>query len=44
VDLAWAVPVVGAPLSYYESSGVTGLETATAANSGVPLLTDLRPA
>ena len=43
VDQAWDVPVVGAPLSYYTATGLTGLD-ATSANSGVPLLTDLRPA
>ena len=43
VDQAWAIPVVGAPLSYYLASGLTGIE-ATAANSGVPLITDLQPA
>jgi peptide/nickel transport system substrate-binding protein len=43
VDQAWAVPVVGAPLSYYLAKGYTGLD-ATSANAGVPWLTDLRPA
>ena len=43
MDQAWAVPVVGAPLSYYTVKGITGLE-ATPHNSGVPWLTDLRPA
>ena len=43
VDQAWAVPVVGAPLSYYTVKGITGLE-ATPQNSGVPWLTELRPA
>ena len=42
VDLGWALQVVGAPLSYYQDKSVTGLETATSANAGVPLLTDLR--
>lgn len=43
VDQAWTVPVVGAPLSYYSVEEVTGLE-ATAANSGVPRLTEIQPA
>ncbi|MFD5160859.1 ABC transporter substrate-binding protein [Streptomyces hawaiiensis] len=38
---AWALPVVGAPLSYYLAKGLTGLE-ATTANSGVPTFADLR--
>ncbi|MEU2914798.1 ABC transporter substrate-binding protein [Streptomyces massasporeus] len=38
---AWALPVVGAPLSYYLAKGLTGLE-ATTANAGVPWLTELR--
>ncbi|PKV95512.1 MULTISPECIES: ABC transporter substrate-binding protein [Amycolatopsis] len=42
VQQAWTLPVVGAPLSYYLAKGVTGLD-ATAANSGVPWLTELRP-
>ncbi|MGQ4383762.1 ABC transporter substrate-binding protein [Streptomyces sp. SAS_270] len=42
VNQAWALPVVGAPLSYYHAKGLTGL-AATTANSGVPWLTDLRP-
>lgn len=43
VDQAWAVPVVGAPLSYYTVKGITGLD-ATTQNAGVPWLTELRPA
>lgn len=43
VDQAWTIPVVGAPLSYYTAKGIGGLE-ATPQNSGVPLLTDIRPA
>lgn len=43
VDQAWTIPVVGAPLSYYLASGLTGIE-ATPANSGVPMITDLQPA
>ena len=43
VDQAWAVPVVGAPLSYYTVKSVGGLN-ATSQNSGVPLLSDIRPA
>lgn len=43
VDQAWTIPVVGAPLSYYLSGGLTGIE-ATSANAGVPMITDLRPA
>ncbi|WP_315070585.1 ABC transporter substrate-binding protein [uncultured Microbacterium sp.] len=43
VDQAWTIPVVGAPLSYYLASGLTGIE-ATSANSGVPMITDLQPA
>ncbi len=42
MDQAWAVPVVGAPLSYYTVKGITGLE-ATSQNSGVPWLTEIRP-
>lgn len=42
VDQAWTVPVAGAPLSYYTVEGLTGLD-ATAQNSGVPWLTELRP-
>ena len=42
-EQAWAVPVVGSPLSYYLVDGLTGLD-ATSANAGVPVLTDLRPA
>ncbi|MEU1178623.1 ABC transporter substrate-binding protein [Streptomyces sp. NPDC005820] len=38
---AWALPVVGSPLSYYLAKGLTGLD-ATTANSGVPWLTELR--
>lgn len=41
-EQAWAVPVVGAPLSYYTTKDVAGLE-ATPQNAGVPLLTDIRP-
>jgi peptide/nickel transport system substrate-binding protein len=44
MELGWALPVVGAPLSYYQTDAVTGLEDATSANAGVPWLTDLRPA
>ncbi|XAZ30123.1 ABC transporter substrate-binding protein [Paenarthrobacter ureafaciens] len=43
MDQAWTIPVVGAPLSYYLASGLTGFD-ATSANAGVPLVTDLRPA
>lgn len=43
VDEAWTIPVVGAPLSYYVGSGLTGLD-ATSANAGVPMITDLKPA
>lgn len=43
VDQAWTVPVVGSPLSYYLADGFTGLD-ATSQNSGVPWLTELRPA
>lgn len=43
VQQAWTLPVVGAPLSYYLAKGVTGID-ATSANSGVPWLTELRPA
>ncbi|MFF0014921.1 ABC transporter substrate-binding protein [Streptomyces sp. NPDC005374] len=39
---AWALPVVGSPLSYYLAKGLTGLE-ATTANAGVPTFADLRP-
>ena len=35
--------MVGAPLSYYTAKGITGLD-ATRANSGVPWLTEIRPA
>ena len=42
VDQAWTIPVVGAPLSYYLVSGLTGLD-ATSANAGVPLITDVQP-
>lgn len=43
VDQAWTVAVVGAPLSYYTVKGITGLD-ATPQNSGVPWLTEIRPA
>jgi peptide/nickel transport system substrate-binding protein len=43
VDQAWSVPVVGSPLSYYTVKGIAGLE-ATSQNSGVPWLTEIRPA
>ena len=43
VEQAWSVPVVGAPLSYYTTKGITGLD-ATSGNSGVPWLTEIRPA
>jgi peptide/nickel transport system substrate-binding protein len=42
VTQGWSVPVVGAPLSYYEAKGITGTE-ATSANGGVPHLTEIRP-
>lgn len=42
VDQAWALPVVGSPLSYYLVGGLDGLD-ATSANAGVPVLSDLRP-
>ena len=41
-EQAWALPVVGSPLSYYLVDGLTGLD-ATSANAGVPVLSDLRP-
>jgi peptide/nickel transport system substrate-binding protein len=41
-EQAWAVPVVGSPLSYYLVDGLTGLD-ATSSNAGVPRLTELRP-
>lgn len=44
VEQGWALPVVGAPLAYYQSDAVSGLEGATSANAGVPLLSDLQPA
>ena len=43
VDQAWTVALVGAPLSYYTVKGITGLD-ATPQNSGVPWLTEIRPA
>jgi peptide/nickel transport system substrate-binding protein len=42
VDQGWSVPVVGAPLSYYEAKGITGAD-ATGGNGGVPRLTEIRP-
>jgi peptide/nickel transport system substrate-binding protein len=43
-EQAWSVPVVGAPLSYYNVKGIAGLESATSQNSGVPALADIKPA
>ena len=42
VDQAWALPVVGAPLAYYLTEGLTGIE-ATGGNGAVPILADIRP-
>ena len=43
VDQAWALPVLGAPLSWYLAEGLTGIE-ATPGNGSVPPLVDIRPA
>ena len=43
VDQAWALPVLGAPLSWYLAAGLTGIE-ATPGNGSVPPLADIRPA
>lgn len=43
VDQAWALPVVGAPLSWYLAEGLTGIE-ATTGNASIPTLVDIRPA
>ena len=43
VDQAWALPVVGAPLSWYLAEGLTGIE-ATTGNASIPTLVDIHPA
>ena len=43
VHQAWALPVVGAPLSWYLAEGLTGIE-ATTGNASIPTLVDIRPA
>ena len=42
VDQAWALPVMGSPLAFYLSEGLTGIE-ATTGNASVPTLVDIRP-
>ena len=43
VEQAWALPVLGAPLSWYLAEGLTGID-ATPGNGSVPPLVDIRPA
>lgn len=43
VDQAWALPVLGAPLSWYLAEGLAGID-ATPGNGSVPPLVDIRPA
>lgn len=43
VDQAWALPVLGSPLSWYLVEGLTGIE-ATSGNGSIPTLVDIRPA
>ena len=43
VDQAWALPVLGSPLSWYLAEGFTGIE-ATPGNGSIPTLVDIRPA